>query len=340
MIRDIEGRSGCQVDIDQSPKEFGYNTAHMRGRLAQKKTAHGLVIAEIMKALDQSGHATDPSLPGIRIDFRVDTQYVGWVKGPRGKVVQDIQVKSATRIDVDQNTRDMGFATVKVFGTQEGVRLARALIATELAKITPELAAQLVTDFPGGLEAAQQEARSAGHASACASAYSPVHNQPALPSMDAQSMMGGFGQPDLSSLAALTNMGLAAAPTSQEQPQGELPLWRGPGDGLGTGYGQEDPWASQKEELREFLARHEEMAATADLMGQFAMQQGVNPMMQSMLGGDGVAQQAMQPTMQQMQSMQQQQQPQQGGADSTAAAMQLVNSLQQLASAVSQATGQ
>jgi len=86
-------------------------------------------------------------------------------------------------------------------------------------------------------------------------------------------------------------------------------------------------------------------------MGQYAMQQGVNPMMQSMLGLAGVAQQAMQPNMPQMQSMQsmqsmqqqqqqQQQQPQQGGADTTAAAMQLANSLQQLATAVAQATGQ
>jgi hypothetical protein len=342
MIRDIEGRSGCQVDIDQTHKDMGYSTAHMRGRYAQKKTAHGLVIAEVMKALDQSGDATDPSLPGTRTEFRVDTQYVGWVKGPRGKVVQDIQVKSATRIDVDQNSRDMGFATVKVFGTQEGVRLARALIATELAKITPELAAQLVTDFPGGLEAAQQEARSAGHASACASAYSPVHSQPALPSMDAQSVAGVFGQPDLSGLAALTNMGFGAAPV-QEQPQGELPLWQPQGGSPGTGYGQEDPFAREKEELSELFARQEEMAATPDLMGQYSMQQGGNPMMQSlqaMLGVDGVSQQAMQPTMQQMQSMQHPQQTQQGGADGTAAAMQLVNSLQQLASAVSQASGQ
>jgi len=257
----------------------------------------------------------------------VDTKYVGWVKGPKGKVVQDIQVKSATRIDVDQNTRDMDFASVKVFGTQEGVRLARALIATELAKITPELASQLVADFPGGLEAAQQEARWTGHSSACASSHSQVYSQPAQPSMHAQSVTGVFGQPDLSGLAALGNMGLAGASTSQGQVQSELPLWNGQAAGQGTGYGQDGSFAN--EEPRDY-----------------AMQQGLNPMMQSMLGL--VAQQAMQPNMPQMQSMQsmqqqqqqQLQQPQQGGADPTAAAMQLANSLQQLAAAVSQATGQ
>jgi len=339
MIRDIEGRSGCQVDIDQTQKELGYNTAHMRGRLVQKKTAHGLVIAEIMKALDQSGHASDPSLPGIRIELRVDTQYVGWIKGPRGKVVQDIQVKSATRIDVDQNTRDTGLATVKVFGTQEGVRLARALLATELAKITPEFAATLVTDFPGGLDAAQKEARSTGHVSP----YSPVHGQQALPGMDVQSLAGAFGQPDLSGLAALANMGFAAAPAVQEQPQGSLPLWRGNSDGQGAGFAQEDPYAREKEELRDFLAGQEDMAAASavDPMHQFAMQAGVAPMMQPMLGLDAFAQQAMQPGLQPpMQQMQPMLQQPQGGADPTSAAMQLANSLQQLATAVSQATGQ
>jgi len=334
------------VDIDQTHKDLGYNTARMRGGPVQKKTAHGLVIAEVMKALEQSPGTTDPFAPGVRIDFQLDCQYVGWLKGPRGKVVQDIQVKSATRIDVDQNSRDRGFATVKLFGTQEGVRLARALIATELAKITPELASQLVADFQGGLEAAQQEARWAGHSSACASAYSPACSQPALPSMHAQSFAGTFGQPDLSGLAALGNMGLAAASTSQGQPQGELPLWHRQADGQGTGCSQEDPFA--REELRDLIPRHDNATAAADPMGQYAMQQGVNPMMQSMLGLAGVAQQAMQPNMPHMQSMQsmqsmqqqQQQQPQQGGADTTAAAMQLANSLQQLATAVAQATGQ
>lgn len=155
MIREIESRSGAQVDIDQTTKDIGYSTAQMRGRLQQKKIAHGLVVAEVMKVMDQSGEASVGNFPGAKSEFRIDVQYVGWVKGPRGKVVQDIQVKSGTRIDVDQNTRDLGYAMVKVYGTVEGVRAARALIAQELSKITPEVAAQLVDDVPGGLEMAQ-----------------------------------------------------------------------------------------------------------------------------------------------------------------------------------------
>jgi len=136
-------------------------------------------------------------------------------------------------------------------------------------------------------------------------------------------------------------MGVAATPSFQEQSQTELPLWRGnaPFDGTqATGYVQEDQFAKEKQELNDFLARQEEMAATANFLGQAAMQQGFNPMMQSApMFMEGATQQIMQPD---LQSMQQQQQPQQIGTDGTAAAMQLMNSLQQLASAVSQASGQ
>jgi len=156
MIREIESRSGAQVDIDQTTKDIGYSTAHMKGRMVQKKVAHGLVVAEVMKVMDQSNEPAIGNFPGAKSEFRIDVQYVGWVKGPRGKVVQDIQVKSGTRIDVDQNTRDLGYAMVKVYGTVEGVRSARALIAQELSKITPEVAQQLVDDVPGGLDVALQ----------------------------------------------------------------------------------------------------------------------------------------------------------------------------------------
>merc|ERR1719464_1058401 len=114
-----------------------------------------------MKVMDQSREIPEPSFPGMKAEFRIDVQYVGWVKGPRGKVVQDIQVKSGTRIDVDQSTPDLGYATVKVFGTLSGTQQARALIAAELSKISPEAAGQIVSDLPGGLETAQQVARQA-----------------------------------------------------------------------------------------------------------------------------------------------------------------------------------
>uniref|UniRef100_A0A7S4R5U7 K Homology domain-containing protein n=1 Tax=Alexandrium monilatum TaxID=311494 RepID=A0A7S4R5U7_9DINO len=193
MIREIESRSGAQVDIDQTTKDLGYSTAHMRGRLQQKKTAHGLVVAEVMKVMDQSGEPSVSQFPGAKSEFRIDVQYVGWVKGPRGKVVQEIQVKSGTRIDVDQNTRDLGYAMVKVYGTHEGVRYARSLIAQELSKITPEVAASLADDGPAGLGFAQQT----GHHS---HAQQQVAQRSLQPHAAAAAPLGQYGY-DLQGLA-------------------------------------------------------------------------------------------------------------------------------------------
>mmetsp|Transcript_32173 Transcript_32173/g.63398 ORF Transcript_32173/g.63398 Transcript_32173/m.63398 type:complete len:758 (+) Transcript_32173:48-2321(+) len=157
MIREIESRSGAQIDIDQSTKElgYGYSLAHVRGGVAQRRTACGLVIAEIAKVMDQSGEQMDDSFGACKVEIQIDSQYVGWLKGPRGKVVQDLQVKSGTRIDVDQSNPHLGTATVKVFGDLRGTQEARALIAQELSKVNPEVAAQISGDSFGGYQSFQ-----------------------------------------------------------------------------------------------------------------------------------------------------------------------------------------
>jgi len=157
MIRDIEHRSGAQVDIDQSMVDSGFSMAKISGGSLQKKLAHGLVVAEVMKVKDQSAEPFDFEI-GIQVDFRIDQQYVGWIKGPRGKVVQDIQCKSGTRIDVDQRGPDPKVAIVKFFGTAEGTAHARKLMASELSKVSEVAAEDIVKDLPGGLDGAKAAA--------------------------------------------------------------------------------------------------------------------------------------------------------------------------------------
>jgi len=276
----------------------------------------------------------------------VDTQYVGWVKGPQGKVVVDIQVKSGTRIDVDQNTREMGYATVKIFGTHEGVKIARALIATTLGKIAPELATNLVSDFPGGYEAAQQIARQASHAALNAqNAQMPLMPQ-MTDTMDQTAAMaslmagqqqqltdmmgvGGFGQ---QMDASLFNGFNAAAQTAFMQQQPSMQ------NNFGCGFSPlPDPNATDTG-----------MPPMGDAFGQMPSTQPAAFGMQAQppvdLGGQfptsppqlpppnlPPTQPAMQHPDHTVASVPQQQD------QSATAAMQLVNSLQQLASAVSQA---
>eukprot|EP00415_Alexandrium_ostenfeldii_P001901 UN1901 len=83
------------------------------------------------------------------IEFQIDSQYVGWLTGARGEVVQDLQLRSGTRIDVDQTDPHLGYATVKVYGSGEGVQQAKSLIAAELSKAGPRKASMVEVDSSG-----------------------------------------------------------------------------------------------------------------------------------------------------------------------------------------------
>mmetsp|Transcript_40891 Transcript_40891/g.117467 ORF Transcript_40891/g.117467 Transcript_40891/m.117467 type:complete len:304 (-) Transcript_40891:11-922(-) len=141
MVREIEAKSGAIVDIDQSCKELGHVVVNFRGSEEVKKKAFGFVVAEVVKVSDQGGGKYDCSSFGTKTEIRIEGKYVGWVKGPRGKVVQDISTRSNTRIDMDQ-TSD-AFAIVRVYGTFEGVENAKEFLAYELSKVSPEAAAEI-----------------------------------------------------------------------------------------------------------------------------------------------------------------------------------------------------
>lgn len=147
MIRDIESRSGATVEIDQSTKDLGHCTVNIRGPEEQKKKAFGLVVAEVMKVSDQSGVPLDNNQVGTKIEIPIDPKFVGWVKGPRGKVVQDITNRTSTRIDVDQSSGELATAIIKVFGTHEGIQAARDLIAFEISKVAPDVAAEISSNI-------------------------------------------------------------------------------------------------------------------------------------------------------------------------------------------------
>ncbi|CAK0809307.1 unnamed protein product [Prorocentrum cordatum] len=148
MIRDIEARSGAAINIDQTTIDQGHCTVNIHGDEQSKKVAHGFVVAEVVKAAEQSGDSNAVANYGTRLDIRIESKFVGWVKGPRGKVVQDITARSATRVDVDQGQHDPGYATVKVYGTLEGVHAAKELVAHEISKVSPEAASEIMGGAP------------------------------------------------------------------------------------------------------------------------------------------------------------------------------------------------
>jgi len=225
MVRDIEQRSGAQIDIDQSMKELGYSVARLHGSTEQKATARGLVIGEIAKVMDQSGEVLDASFPGTKEEFTVDSQYVGWLKGPKGKVIQELQVRSATRIEVDQTNPQLGYATVKIFGTLDGIQQAKTLIAAELSKVSPEAAAQIA----GGAVPAPAPAAPPPQASPLAplNASSQDSNAAALRAA-LLAMVGGASNAQSQGLGDLVSLlgGAAAAAAAGAPPPALAPVPR------------------------------------------------------------------------------------------------------------------
>mmetsp|Transcript_19294 Transcript_19294/g.41567 ORF Transcript_19294/g.41567 Transcript_19294/m.41567 type:complete len:762 (-) Transcript_19294:125-2410(-) len=142
-IREIEAKSGATVEVDQSTKEMGHCTVHMHGSEECKRKAYGFVVAEMLKVADQPHSNMDCSAIGTKLTFELDPAYVGWVKGPKGKVVQDITNKSLTRVDVDQTGGPGSRATVNIYGTHDNVAHAKELIAFELNKVSPEASAEV-----------------------------------------------------------------------------------------------------------------------------------------------------------------------------------------------------
>mmetsp|Transcript_74826 Transcript_74826/g.242967 ORF Transcript_74826/g.242967 Transcript_74826/m.242967 type:complete len:210 (+) Transcript_74826:65-694(+) len=157
-------------------------TVNFRGGEEEKRKAFGLVVAEAIKVSDQGGAQGaiyDYAPYGTKAEIQLESKYVGWVKGPRGKVIQDISTRSSTRVDMDQSNPE--FAVVKIYGTYDGVQNAKELVAHELSKVSPEAAAEIT----GG-------------------SFSESFSPPSMQGSQPPQMGSSFGgsSPDLSSLTS------------------------------------------------------------------------------------------------------------------------------------------
>merc|ERR1719401_2736966 len=115
MVKDIQEKSGARIEIDQTTKDQGHCTVHIQGTEDQKQFAYGFVVAEVIKVADQPGSNMDYTQLGAKVEIQIDPKFVGWIKGPKGKVVMDITNRSSTRVDVDQSESSSGVAMLKIF---------------------------------------------------------------------------------------------------------------------------------------------------------------------------------------------------------------------------------
>lgn len=109
-----DGITACQMDI----KITGLSYEILEQALMQAKDGRLHIMGEMMKTIDTPNEQLKPSAPKI-ITLHIDTDFIGAVIGPGGKVIQGLQADTGTTISI---TEEEEYGVVEISGVaQEGM---------------------------------------------------------------------------------------------------------------------------------------------------------------------------------------------------------------------------
>jgi polyribonucleotide nucleotidyltransferase len=121
----VNGITGCQMDI----KIDGLPYEQLEKALSQAKAGRLHILNEMSKGIAGTREDLKPHAPRM-VELSIDKSFIGAVIGPGGKIIQEIQAKTGTIINIEE-VDDRGI--VSVMSTNgEGLRTALA----EIEKIT------------------------------------------------------------------------------------------------------------------------------------------------------------------------------------------------------------
>ena len=118
-----KGIVGCQMDIkaDGMPYEL------LEQALNQARVGRLHILSKLNEGIAQSRPDLKPHAPRVEM-LTIDKSFIGAVIGPGGKIIQEMQEATGTKISIDEVD---GRGVVHIYGTdQESVKRARARIDT------------------------------------------------------------------------------------------------------------------------------------------------------------------------------------------------------------------
>lgn len=127
MIRDLQARSGCQIDVDQ-------NVPHLAPRIiTYKGTPTDVAFAKQLVAMLCQDGVKDTDLPlgkAMRKIIQVPSTVIGKIIGRGGEMIRELQNRSRGKIQVDHSGagRDENYRQVIVTGIPESVVKAEEMI--------------------------------------------------------------------------------------------------------------------------------------------------------------------------------------------------------------------
>jgi len=117
-----KGITGCQMDIkiDGLPYEM------LEKALMQAKEGRLHILGEMAKAIAEPREDLKPHAPRM-VEMTIDKSFIGAVIGPGGKIIQEIQARTGTIINIEE-VGDKGIVTIASTNA-EGLKGAREAIA-------------------------------------------------------------------------------------------------------------------------------------------------------------------------------------------------------------------
>ncbi len=126
----VNGITGCQMDI----KIDGLPYEQLEQALMQAKDGRLHILNEMNKTLSQANDDLKPHAPRIQ-EIIIDKSFIGAVIGPGGKVIQEIQERTGTVINIEE-VDDKGVVSIS---SNDKASIDAALASVKKITFTPEV---------------------------------------------------------------------------------------------------------------------------------------------------------------------------------------------------------
>lgn len=117
-----QGITGCQMDI----KVDGLSYETLESALMQAKAGRLHILAEMNKTISKPADDLKPHAPRM-VEMTIEKSFIGAVIGPGGKIIQEIQARTGTIINIEE-VGDKGIVTIASTNA-EGLQGAREAIS-------------------------------------------------------------------------------------------------------------------------------------------------------------------------------------------------------------------
>mmetsp|Transcript_78053 Transcript_78053/g.154681 ORF Transcript_78053/g.154681 Transcript_78053/m.154681 type:complete len:335 (-) Transcript_78053:105-1109(-) len=145
VAREIEQITGAKVSINQSTRALGYSTVKVSGEPEALEAAKARISASLERMLGApaSEHyvtATATSGGSASIKVKIEQQWVGWLVGKSGAVVNEIETATGAKLSMNQETKALGYSTCTISGSTEAVEQASMQVSDKLRQVDPNFA--------------------------------------------------------------------------------------------------------------------------------------------------------------------------------------------------------